>query len=101
MTTTKRPSEDEYIARDEARRAELKKIEREQKEAEAARQERIGTCPAGCATKLVKETFQHFEIDRCPTCGGVWLDPGELEAIAGENTGLVKGFIEFLSGKRS
>jgi hypothetical protein len=22
-----------------------------------------------------------FEIDRCPSCGGVWLDKGELEAI--------------------
>lgn len=22
-----------------------------------------------------------LEIDRCPACGGVWLDPGELERI--------------------
>jgi uncharacterized protein len=101
MAATKKPgsSEDEFIAREEARRAELRRIEQEQKDAEAARQARIGTCPRGDATKLVEETFQHIKIDRCPTCGGVWLDPGELEEIASDNAGLVRGFVEFLSRK--
>ena len=102
MAATKKPgsSEDEFIAREEARRAELKRIEREQQEAEAARQARKGTCPRGDATKLVEETFQHIKIDRCPTCGGVWLDPGELEEIASDNAGLVRGFVEFLSRQK-
>jgi len=75
MTATKKPGsgEDEYIAREEARKAELKRIERDQKEAEAARKARIGTCPRGDATKLVEETFQHLKIDRCPTCGFICL----------------------------
>jgi hypothetical protein len=102
MATTKKPgsSEDEFIAREEARKTELKRIEREQKDAEAARKARIGTCPRGDATKLVEETFQQLKIDRCPTCGGVWLDPGELEQIAGDNAGVVRGFLEFLSKKK-
>jgi Zn-finger nucleic acid-binding protein len=32
--------------------------------------------------KLARETHPAgFEIDRCPSCGGVWLDKGELEAV--------------------
>ena len=102
MAATKKPtsSEDEFIAREEARRAELKRIEREHQEAEAARKARIGTCPRGDATKLVEETFQHLKIDRCPTCHGVWLDPGELEQIASDNAGLVRSFFDFLSKKQ-
>ena len=102
MTATKKPGsgEDEYIAREEARKAELKRIERDQKEAEAARKARIGTCPRGDATKLVEETFQHIKIDRCPTCGGVWLDPGELEEIASDNASAVRGLFEFLARKK-
>jgi uncharacterized protein len=100
---TKKPSstEEEFIAREEARRAELRRIEKEQHEAEAARMARKGTCPRGDETKLVEETFQHLKIDRCPTCGGVWLDPGELEQIASDNAGVVRGFFEFLSKKKS
>jgi len=30
--------------------------------------------------------FQRVEVDYCPTCGGVWLDSGELELI-GERAG--------------
>lgn len=36
-----------------------------------------------------------FEIDRCPECGGVWLDKGELEAIEilGRKVEKPEGFI--------
>ena len=37
-------------------------------------------CPADDFT-LRTETYEGVEIDRCPHCGGVWLDAGELEAI--------------------
>jgi uncharacterized protein len=26
-------------------------------------------------------TFQEFLLDRCPSCGGVWMDNGQLEGI--------------------
>jgi uncharacterized protein len=99
MATTKKPTsaEDEYIAREEKQRQELAKIAREQQEKEAARAARRGTCPLGCETKLVEETFQHIKIDRCPTCKGVWLDPGELEQIASDSSGIVRSFVDFLS----
>jgi len=38
----------------------------------------------GCGKYMVKERFKDWDdivIDRCPGCGGIWLDPGELEKI--------------------
>jgi len=99
--TTKKPSagEEEYIAREEARRAELRRIEKEQADREAAKEARVGTCPRGCPTKLVEELFRDLRIDRCPTCHGVWLDPGELEEIAADSAGTVRNFFNFLAKK--
>lgn len=34
--------------------------------------------------KLEETIYQQARIDRCTGCGGVWLDPGELEALAPE-----------------
>ena len=93
------PPEDEYIARDEAKRRELQQIEREQAEAEAARRARWRTCPGGCETKLVEEDFRNVVIDRCPTCGGVWFDPGELDKVATEDADVVRSFFNFFRGQ--
>ncbi len=100
---TKKPSsqEDEYIAREEAKRRELTGIRRGQEEAEAARAARRGTCPGGCETKLVEQAFRDILIDRCPTCAGVWLDPGELEKISSEDASLVRGVFDFFAGRSS
>ena len=95
---TKR-NEDEYIAREEAKRAELAKIKRQQEQEAAAREARRGTCPRGCATKLVEEAYQTLLIDRCPTCKGVWLDPGELEKVAGDDAPTVRSLVNFFAGK--
>jgi hypothetical protein len=40
-------------------------------------------CPVDGAT-LAKELAHGVIIDRCPTCRGVWLDPGELEGVSTE-----------------
>ncbi len=90
--------ENEFIARDEAKRRELKQLKQQQAEAEAARQERIGTCPCGCESKLVPEDFRDLTIDRCRSCGGVWLDPGELEKIATDDASVVRNFLDFFRG---
>ncbi len=39
-------------------------------------------CPL-CHEPLVAFELDGVEIDRCVDCGGVWLDAGELELIAG------------------
>jgi Zn-finger nucleic acid-binding protein len=38
-------------------------------------------CPK-CGMNLVTIEYRGIQIDRCTTCDGVWLDHGELEAIA-------------------
>ena len=41
-------------------------------------------CPRCRNTSLTRRLFhaqRHVEIDECPTCGGVWLDYGELGEI--------------------
>lgn len=37
-------------------------------------------CPR-CKTDLQVEWFKETEVDRCPACKGMWLDPGELDQI--------------------
>ncbi|MEA2524191.1 MAG: uncharacterized protein QOF73_1418 [Thermomicrobiales bacterium] len=37
-------------------------------------------CPA-CGAELQTLERQGVEIDRCPSCRGVWLDRGELEKL--------------------
>ena len=37
-------------------------------------------CPIDNAT-LIHEVYEGIEIDRCPECGGIWLDAGELAHI--------------------
>jgi Zn-finger nucleic acid-binding protein len=37
-------------------------------------------CPKGHGL-LETYTFQGFVLDRCQSCGGVWMDNGELEGI--------------------
>lgn len=52
-------------------------------------------CPS-CSQPLVVLEFENIELDHCLSCGGVWLDAGELELIlrgaagAGDD-GLVRG----------
>jgi Zn-finger nucleic acid-binding protein len=53
-----------------------------------------------CGRKLEETVYQHVRIDRCTGCGGVWLDPGELEALAPEaHTGWLGDLISRMTGR--
>ena len=39
-------------------------------------------CPACDEVMLILE-YQEIELDYCPSCQGIWLDEGELEAMTG------------------
>jgi len=46
-------------------------------------------CPK-CDTPLNSHTLHDVAVDECPTCHGMWLDAGELEALARwENAGWI------------
>lgn len=56
------------------------------------------SCPR-CSGKLHAETYDEVSIDRCDTCGGVWLDAGELEQLIGEESGPARWFHALWPGR--
>jgi hypothetical protein len=46
-----------------------------------------------------KRGDQPVTMDRCDTCGGVWLDAGELEQIIGEESGSGRWFRALWPGR--
>ncbi|KWF29819.1 zf-TFIIB domain-containing protein [Burkholderia pseudomultivorans] len=44
-------------------------------------------CPVCKTPDLLMAERQSIEIDYCPTCRGVWLDPGELDKLIARDTG--------------
>ena len=54
-----------------------------------------------CGTKMDTQIFKGIEIEVCPSCGAVLLDPGELQELVGEDeSGVVKTISEFFSFSR-
>jgi Zn-finger nucleic acid-binding protein len=43
-------------------------------------------CPV-CRQMMVVLEFEKLEVDYCPSCGGIWLDSGELELLFGDLPG--------------
>ncbi|MBI5214100.1 MAG: zf-TFIIB domain-containing protein [Nitrospirae bacterium] len=88
--------EEEYVARMEYER--LKKLEHE-KHLKLAEEEKkrlkdlhFMRCPK-CGMELIEIDYKSIKIDKCSECEGIWLDAGELEAVAKlEKTGLDKLF---------
>ena len=88
--------EAEYIARMEYDR--LKKIEEEKhKKLKAEEKNKLKElhymrCPK-CGMEMIEIDYKGIKIDKCSECEGIWLDAGELEAVAKlEKTGLDKLF---------
>lgn len=79
MRLVERAKEDIYFAAKdreliEKLKARMEKIERADTEG------RPLSCPK-CQGKLQGYKFMEFILDQCRSCGGVWLDKGELEGI--------------------
>jgi len=80
---------------DEQERRAREELER-QREAALTRQSQISVdererqrvlhwmrCPK-CGSELSEVQFRAVKIDKCFTCGGVYLDDGELEQLTGK-----------------
>jgi hypothetical protein len=51
-------------------------------------------CP-NCGEPLQEVTYHQVKIDECIGCGGIWLDKGELEQLAGpKEEGWLQRFYE-------
>lgn len=70
--------------------------------------EEIRPCPRCVKAKLSKISFKGLEniiLDRCPYCGGIWLDGGELELVNAQREKISshagEGFIQFVGNAYS
>lgn len=106
MSTDKKSSksEEEFIAKEEAEKVKRLQDKLKEEEEEKERAQIKATCYMKCPTcggQLEALMFKGVEIDRCLSCGGVWLDEGELEKLAGADDSNVIGDILgfFKSGK--
>jgi hypothetical protein len=77
--------EEEYFLRKEAEKlkahAEKVKSETAQAEKDRLRELHHMRCPK-CGMELEEVEFRKVKLDKCFSCGGVWLDDGELEQVA-------------------
>ncbi len=98
--------EEEYFHKqDQEARAKLKaKLDAQQAEAQRAALKELHYLKCGkCGSDMHTMAFRGIEIERCGNCGAVLLDPGELEALAGEDhTSLLASFFSmFGAGRRT
>ena len=93
MSEFDKPSkaEDEYFARQEIEKR--KKWAKEQsakmanEEKERLKQLHFMKCPK-CGMDLKEIESHGVKIDQCANCGGVFLDAGELDQLAGKSEGV-------------
>ena len=74
-----RANEDSYFAVKEYELVEDMKTEFRKVEA-ARREAQMATCPK-CSGHFAKYRFMGFDLDRCESCEGIWLNKGELAGI--------------------
>ncbi|MHB0915023.1 MAG: TFIIB-type zinc ribbon-containing protein [Thermoleophilia bacterium] len=91
--------EDEYIARMEYERqkqiAEAAHEKLKEQEKADLKELHYMCCPK-CGMDLIEIEYHDILIDKCSECEGIWLDDGEIDAIAKmEKTGLDKLFSVF------
>jgi hypothetical protein len=91
--------EEEYFARMEFEKKKKLEEEKQQKLAVGEKQKlkelHYMKCPK-CGMELIEIDFRGIKVDKCSECEGVWLDAGELEAVANlEKTGLDELFSVF------
>jgi Zn-finger nucleic acid-binding protein len=57
-------------------------------------------CPA-CKEPMIVLELDEVEVDHCISCGGIWLDGGELELLLGTSTEKDKFLISFQVDKNT
>jgi Zn-finger nucleic acid-binding protein len=83
--------EDAYFAEQEKINLELLKKERES----AFEDQRTCLRPSCEGREMERVAVDNVEIDKCPVCGGMWLDPGELDLLIRRAKGSTNGLMRF------
>ena len=96
---SERRPEDEYFIRldSEKIKALREKLDREREKLRREMEKKIHwmRCPK-CGGQLNEKLFRGVMIDVCQDCEGVWLDRGELEILAGTESGFVVSLLAML-----
>ena len=84
--TTDKPSrnEDEYFVKQDAELINRRRAEAEAAAREAERKSHYMKCPKD-GHDLASSVYHGVQIETCPHCEGMWLDAGELDAVAHED----------------
>jgi len=94
MSSTVKPSheEEEYFARNEIQKREaLAEKVREQmhaEELEKLKKLHWNHC-ARCGFEMFRVVFRGITIEKCPNCGGIFMEASAIEQIAGKESGFV------------
>jgi predicted Zn-ribbon and HTH transcriptional regulator len=93
--------EDEYFAKIEAekkaRLATLLEIDDAEKRAAELKELHYMHC-GKCGEEMFTTSFKGVDIEVCPACNSVLLDPGELQQLAGDDRGNVIATLGTLFG---
>lgn len=99
---SERKQEEEYFARlEREKREKLKaKLDAEQTSSQIEMDRELHHHRCGkCGGRMDTKVYRGVEIEMCTRCGAVLLDPGELEALAGEDqSGLLSGIKAMFGG---
>ena len=98
---SKSDPEEAYFKRQELQKIAAMRAEQEKETLADALKERqelhYNRC-GRCGDLMNPKIFQGVEIDLCPSCGAVLLDPGELETLAGEDkSGVIANITGFFN----
>ena len=97
-------SEEEYFAREEAekKRKLALEVKRQTAQAELDRLRELHhmRCPK-CGLELQSIRMRSVDVDACMSCGGFWLDKGELEKLEKQPMpGAVAAFLNWFKEER-
>ena len=83
MTDKPSRNEDEYFVKRDAELLQSSRAAAERAARDAERKSHYMKCPKD-GYDLTSSTYHGVQIETCPHCGGMWLDAGEVEAVAKE-----------------
>lgn len=98
MSDTKKPSheEEDYFAQVEIdkRKALAEKLKAEMAEDDLQKLKELHFMHcAKCGFKMHSIVFKGVTIEKCPHCGGIFLDAQELEHLAGKEGGFISSVL--------
>jgi hypothetical protein len=99
LKDVERGREEQYFAELDRKLIEQQRAQRERGARESVeadiKKAALMHCPK-CGESLTQRTLHGVTVDTCPACQGMWLEKGELEAIAKrENEGWVSRWLRY------